>query len=219
MRRFPLQTYLFLCLGLLTAVPTLLLGAIQTQQWGAQRVAQAEHETQLAAELLARETGQLMAMHVREVESLARQVEARESLDPTKLQVMVAAQRASSDGLSLMYIGDRLGIAVAVDPPLNAAGQVAAGTDYSDRDYYREVMRTGRTAVSRAQLGKNTQRPNVQVAVTGEGIETPEQLQELRALGCDEGQGYYFARPAAGDALSRLIDAGRLGPDAVARAA
>jgi EAL domain-containing protein (putative c-di-GMP-specific phosphodiesterase class I) len=31
--------------------------------------------------------------------------------------------------------------------------------------------------------------------VTGEGIETAEQLEQLRALGCDHGQGYYFAKP------------------------
>jgi EAL domain-containing protein (putative c-di-GMP-specific phosphodiesterase class I) len=31
--------------------------------------------------------------------------------------------------------------------------------------------------------------------VTGEGIETAEQLEQLRALGCDRGQGYYFAKP------------------------
>ena len=31
--------------------------------------------------------------------------------------------------------------------------------------------------------------------VTGEGIETAEQFEQLRALGCDHGQGYYFAKP------------------------
>lgn len=29
----------------------------------------------------------------------------------------------------------------------------------------------------------------------GEGIETAEQLAELRALGCEYGQGYLFGRP------------------------
>jgi EAL domain-containing protein (putative c-di-GMP-specific phosphodiesterase class I) len=32
--------------------------------------------------------------------------------------------------------------------------------------------------------------------VTGEGIETAQQFEQLRALGCDHGQGcYYFAKP------------------------
>nr|WP_309684625.1 bifunctional diguanylate cyclase/phosphodiesterase [Armatimonas sp.] len=34
-----------------------------------------------------------------------------------------------------------------------------------------------------------------QMQVTAEGIETELQLQQLRSLGCDFGQGYYFARP------------------------
>ena len=35
------------------------------------------------------------------------------------------------------------------------------------------------------------------LAVTAEGIETDEQLRELSALGCDHGQGFYFAPAAA----------------------
>jgi EAL domain-containing protein (putative c-di-GMP-specific phosphodiesterase class I) len=35
--------------------------------------------------------------------------------------------------------------------------------------------------------------------VVAEGIETVEQLDALRALGCDRGQGYYFSRPLAAD--------------------
>lgn len=31
------------------------------------------------------------------------------------------------------------------------------------------------------------------------GIERPEQAARLRALGCEQGQGYYFARPVAAE--------------------
>jgi diguanylate cyclase (GGDEF)-like protein/PAS domain S-box-containing protein len=37
--------------------------------------------------------------------------------------------------------------------------------------------------------------------VIAEGIETTEQLEALRNLGCDEGQGYFLGRPHAGDLL------------------
>ena len=46
---------------------------------------------------------------------------------------------------------------------------------------------------------------NLGLAVTAEGIETPAQLDELRALRCDYGQGYLFARPEPlDDVLARL---------------
>jgi diguanylate cyclase (GGDEF)-like protein/PAS domain S-box-containing protein len=47
----------------------------------------------------------------------------------------------------------------------------------------------------------------LELNVVCEGIETLEQLEWLRALGCPRGQGYFFARPAAADALVELFDA------------
>ena len=38
-----------------------------------------------------------------------------------------------------------------------------------------------------------------------------EKLQALRELGCDLGQGYYFARPQAPEALDKLLTSARLG--------
>ncbi len=41
--------------------------------------------------------------------------------------------------------------------------------------------------------------------ITAEGVETEEQLAFLRALGCDEIQGYYFSRPLPGDELEEFL--------------
>jgi EAL domain-containing protein (putative c-di-GMP-specific phosphodiesterase class I) len=43
------------------------------------------------------------------------------------------------------------------------------------------------------------------LTVTAEGIETAEQLDELRRLGCEFGQGYLFARPAPFDRMVDLL--------------
>jgi len=43
------------------------------------------------------------------------------------------------------------------------------------------------------------------LSVTSEGIETPEQLAHLQALGCDSGQGYLYARPLTAAAAHAFL--------------
>jgi EAL domain-containing protein (putative c-di-GMP-specific phosphodiesterase class I) len=38
-----------------------------------------------------------------------------------------------------------------------------------------------------------------------EGVETPEQLERLRALGCHSAQGFYIGRPMTADALEEML--------------
>jgi EAL domain-containing protein (putative c-di-GMP-specific phosphodiesterase class I) len=46
------------------------------------------------------------------------------------------------------------------------------------------------------------------LAVTAEGVETAAQAAELRALGCEHGQGYHFAPPLDPEALGARLAAG-----------
>ena len=45
----------------------------------------------------------------------------------------------------------------------------------------------------------------LEIDVVAEGIETAAQLESLRALDCDRGQGYWFARPLPDVALEALL--------------
>ncbi len=47
------------------------------------------------------------------------------------------------------------------------------------------------------------------MGVTGEGIETVEQLTLLRELGCNWGQGYFFAPALPADELVIFLERGR----------
>ena len=67
------------------------------------------------------------------------------------------------------------------------------------------------TAIVRAII---TVAKNLNLSVTAEGIETAEQVTLLRELGCDRGQGYYFARPLAADPLASLFAHRLPDPDA-----
>jgi EAL domain-containing protein (putative c-di-GMP-specific phosphodiesterase class I) len=46
---------------------------------------------------------------------------------------------------------------------------------------------------------------NLGMHVTAEGIETAEQLAQLRALRCEYGQGYLFSKPLEAEAIKRLL--------------
>ena len=69
----------------------------------------------------------------------------------------------------------------------------AGAADTKDTEVVRAVLTLGQA------LGK---------AVIAEGIETPEQLEQLRNLGCEYGQGYLLARPLTPEmaAATALVD-------------
>ncbi|HWY78158.1 MAG TPA: EAL domain-containing protein, partial [Verrucomicrobiae bacterium] len=48
---------------------------------------------------------------------------------------------------------------------------------------------------------------NLGMEVVAEGVETPEQLAQLRRIGCDYMQGFLFSRPVDIAAMNRLIAA------------
>ena len=47
---------------------------------------------------------------------------------------------------------------------------------------------------------------NIGVTVIAEGVETPEQLAELRGLGCESAQGYLFSRPVPASEMERVLE-------------
>src|SRR5512140_1646474 len=75
-----------------------------------------------------------------------------------------------------------------------------------DRTFISDIGRTGdsRTIVETilslaSHLG---------IGVVAEGVETPEQLERLRSMGCELGQGFWFAKPLDAPAAESLIRSG-----------
>ena len=54
------------------------------------------------------------------------------------------------------------------------------------------------------------------IEIVAEGIERPEQLELLRAMGCGLGQGYLVARPMTAPGIESLAVLGGRGPAATA---
>jgi diguanylate cyclase (GGDEF)-like protein len=92
------------------------------------------------------------------------------------------------------------------------------GTGYSSLGYLMsfpvDIVKIDRTFV--AGLGQNSASQTIVgafiqlahdlgMAVVSEGVESAEQYRELRELGCDSCQGFYFARPQPASNLDTLI--------------
>jgi diguanylate cyclase (GGDEF)-like protein/PAS domain S-box-containing protein len=102
-----------------------------------------------------------------------------------------------------------LGVRVSIDD---------FGTGYSSLSYLYNLpanyLKIDKSFVSQMQLG-NTNYKIVEAVVTlsdqlglsaiAEGIETPQQLNWLEALGCEFGQGYLLSRPLSTEAATALL--------------
>jgi EAL domain-containing protein (putative c-di-GMP-specific phosphodiesterase class I) len=84
-----------------------------------------------------------------------------------------------------------------------------------DRSFLREDAspETAGLATAVVSLGET-----LDLEVVAEGIEQPEQWNTLRDLGCDLGQGFYFARPMNADATVEFLRAQHAAAGAVAGA-
>lgn len=95
------------------------------------------------------------------------------------------------------------------------------GTGYSSLNYLHRfpvnVLKVDRSFISRmgvigekAEIVRTiiTLAHNLGINVTAEGLETAEQLAQLRALQCTHGQGYFFFKPADNEAAGALIAKG-----------
>ena len=128
-------------------------------------------------------------------------------LEITESVVMENAETAIS---MLKQIRD-IGVRLSVDD---------FGTGYSSLSYLHrfpiDTLKVDRSFVSRMMDGdgENAEIVNtilalaraLKLSVIAEGIETVEQLDQLRTLGCEFGQGYLFSRPVPVAQIEKLLD-------------
>lgn len=113
--------------------------------------------------------------------------------------------------IALLTALKELGITVSIDD---------FGTGYSSLAYLKrfplDMLKVDRSFV--AGLGRDVEDTAIVAAivamahaldlrVVAEGVETEEQLERLRTLGCEYAQGYYFARPEQPAAVNALLGA------------
>lgn len=135
-------------------------------------------------------------------------------LDPRHLEVELTESAVMSDPEASIAILEQLstmGVLVSVDD---------FGTGYSSMSYLRRLpidkLKIDRTFIS--EIASRAEDASIvraivslahslRLKVVAEGVETAAQLEFLRAIGCDEYQGYHFSRPLPPDAFERLVRA------------
>lgn len=131
------------------------------------------------------------------------------------LKLEVAERAVMRDAEAAIGVLERLrtlGVRVAIDD---------FGTGYSSLAYLQRLpvgtLKIDRSFVSRLERGGRdleivraivTLAHAVDMDVVAEGVETPGQLAELKALGCEHGQGNLFSEPVSAEEAAALIDDG-----------
>jgi diguanylate cyclase (GGDEF)-like protein/PAS domain S-box-containing protein len=133
-------------------------------------------------------------------------------LDPARLCLEITESVVMDDAhavIDTLRGLKELGVSIAIDD---------FGTGYSSLSYLRrfpvDVLKVDQSFVD--GLGPDPEDSAIVAAVVNlastldlqavaEGVETADQLDALVRLGCDAAQGYWFARPAGGDAITPLL--------------
>jgi diguanylate cyclase (GGDEF)-like protein len=155
----------------------------------------------------------LSARQVAQPDLLERIKEALETskLNPhcLKLEITESVVMENAEAAALMFKQLRsLGVQLSIDD---------FGTGYSSLSYLHRFplnyLKIDRSFVMRLTTDNDnaivrtisTLARNLGMEVIAEGIETEEQYQQLKMLGCEYGQGYLFSRPVARDGVAHLI--------------
>jgi len=120
----------------------------------------------------------------------------------------VVMERAESAAAILAQLKD-MGVRLSIDD---------FGTGYSSLSYLHsfpiDSLKIDRSFIGKMSLDSRNMEivrtimalaRNLGMNVTAEGIETADQLAQLRALECEYGQGYFFSKPLDAKAITRLL--------------
>ncbi len=134
-------------------------------------------------------------------------------IDPNFLNLEVTESSIMNNAAAAVQILSKLrttGIKISVDD---------FGTGYSSlgvlKDLPIDVLKIDKSFVDEVNTNPDdaalvtaiiTLAHNLRLSVVGEGVETAEQLNFLRLVGCDQWQGFFFSRPLPVEAFEALIE-------------
>lgn len=143
-----------------------------------------------------------------------QQVLSETKLNPRSLQLEVTAGAMVKNMRNTAHILkeiSRMGVNIALDD---------FGTGYSSLSYLHELpistLKIDRSFINRLKSEANGTKivqtivvlaHNLEIQVVAKGVESFDQVEQLREMSCDYGQGYFFSRPIGADKIRCLLDA------------
>jgi predicted signal transduction protein with EAL and GGDEF domain len=145
---------------------------------------------------------------VEQVEKILRETQ----VDPTAIKLEITESVAMDDAERTIRVINglkNLGVGLGIDD---------FGTGYSSLSYLRrfpmDTLKIDRSFVQ--NLASNQENLeivrtiislalNLGMEVVAEGVETSDEIGQLRALGCDFGQGFFFSKPVDGEQADDLL--------------
>jgi predicted signal transduction protein with EAL and GGDEF domain len=144
--------------------------------------------------------------------SRVQQALVESSIAPSRVEFEITEGVMLEDAvgaLEVMHKLKRLGVRIAMDD---------FGTGYSSLSYLRtfpfDGLKIDRSFLTRLGESEDDQTivqaivglgKALSLTVTAEGIETAEHLALLKAVACEEGQGYFLSRPLEAEAFDALL--------------
>ena len=137
---------------------------------------------------------------------------AASGLEASRLELELTERTVMHDAelnLGTMSALHRMGVELSLDD---------FGTGYSSLAYLKRFP-VGKLKIDRSFVNDLETDPDdwaiastilsmgrsLRLQVLAEGVETPEQLRQLRKMGCDMAQGFLFSRPLVADDLAELL--------------
>ena len=151
-------------------------------------------------------------LHHNDLDRRIKRILSESGADPGMIEIEITESvlmQNAEQVIGILRNLQQMGIRLSVDD---------FGTGYSSLAYLRsfplDSLKIDRSFISDVTTNPDaalivraviSMAQNLRLKVVAEGVETSAQLAFLAASGCDEMQGYFFARPADADACTRLL--------------
>jgi serine phosphatase RsbU (regulator of sigma subunit) len=163
-RRIGVRALLFLVLAASAILPVAMLGLNQAKRWAASELAASDRQALAAAQAAAAQVSFAMLAYQHAAESFAAQLGGPDGLSRASLEAAMRAHVEHHPEFLGAYVANAVGLSILHLRHEGGFTFTDTPVDYSDRDYFHEILETGLPAISPVRIGRFTGVLSVQVA-------------------------------------------------------